>query len=442
MFTLIFSIFICLGVFCWLVWMLRRNRVSLGLPVAYLFSLLLIHVPGAIAHLVGDDVLGNSDLTELGIGIAAIGTICFGIGVWLARLSKVEVTEYRSVDRNQFWLFCLFAGWIFTYGLSFLRAIPTVGAAIEKGGAVWMLGVMLGLRAAMMVSDLKWTGIWLIALAVYPVLTLLLAGFVSYGTAVVTIVLSVLVISSRSHWRVAAGVIVAAVLGFNLFLSYFQHRDEIRDAVWGGAPMRERIDASMNVVRDLEWFDPSNEVQLISLDLRLNQNYFVGLAATRIRNGKVDYLYGRSLWEGLLSLVPRILWPDKPVFAGSPGIVSEMTGLILSETTSWGVGNVMEFYINFGILGVVIGFLVLGWLLGMLDQNAALAEADGDFGRLFYLFLPAVALIQPNGSLVEFVGGSAAALVAAYGWKWAWEQWVGQRVHPSMVRVKPARRRL
>jgi putative effector of murein hydrolase LrgA (UPF0299 family) len=433
MFTLIFLIFICLGVFCWLVWILRRNRVSLGLPVAYLFSLLLIHVPGAIAHIVGDDVLGNSDLTEMGMRFATIGTICFGAGVWLARLSKTEVTEYRRSDREHFWVFCLFAGWVFTYGLSFLRAIPTLGATIDKGGAVWMLGVMLGLRAAMMCSDRKWVGIWLTALMVYPVLMLLLGGFLSYGTMSTVIVLSVLVISIRSHWRVAAGVIVAAVLGFNLFLSYFQQRDEIREAVWGGAPMEVRIDASMNIFRDFEWFDPSNEKHLISLDARLNQNYFVGLAATRIRNGDVDSLYGRSLWEGLLSLVPRILWPDKPVFGGSPAIVAEMTGLILSETTSWGVGNVMEFYINFGIPGVVIGFLLLGWLIGMLDQTAAIADADGDFGRLLLFFLPAVAMIQPNGSLVELTGGSAAALVAAHGWKWAWLFWVKRRGHPAMV---------
>jgi hypothetical protein len=296
-----------------------------------------------------------------------------------------------------------------------------------------MVGVMLGLRAAMMRSDLKSIGIWLGALMVYPLLMLLLAGFVSYGTAAIIVVVSVLAISTRSHWRVAAGIILAAVLGFNLFLSYFEHRDEIRDAVWGGAPMEDRVDASMNVFRDFKWFNPADATQLISLDLRLNQNYFAGLAATRIKNREVDYLYGRSVWEGLLSLVPRILWPDKPVFAGSPGIVAEMTGLILSETTSWGVGNVMEFYINFGTPGVVIGFLVLGWLLGMFDQKAAAAEADGDFGRLFIFFLPAVALIQPNGSLVELVGGSAAAWVAAHGWKWAWVFWVRRRAQPVIV---------
>jgi hypothetical protein len=48
---------------------------------------------------------------------------------------------------------------------------------------------------------------------------------------------------------------------------------------------------------------------------------------------------------------------------------------------------------------------------------------------MFFVFLPAVALIQPNGSLVELAGGSAAALVAAIGWNWSWTVW--SRRHPA-----------
>ena len=145
----------------------------------------------------------------------------------------------------------------------------------------------------------------------------------------------------------------------------------------------------------------------------------------------MDYLYGRSVWEALLSVIPRALWPDKPVFGGSPKIVSEMTGLELSETTSWGVGSVMEFYINFGIPGLVAGFLLLGWLLGTLDRKAATAEICGDLGRVILFFLPGAALIEPLGSMVELAGGAGAALIAAYGWKWAWMQWAGQRLYAS-----------
>ena len=417
------SVAICLAAFVWLVWTLRRDRLSLGLPIAYLFGLLLIHVPGAIAQIVGGDVLHFPEYTEIGIRFTAIGAVCFVLGAWIARFGKPNASASASASTQGYWTFCLLGGWLFTYGLSFLGRVPSVGAAVEKGGAVWMLGVMLALRAAVKRGDPMAIAIWLSALAVYPTLMLLLGGFLSYGATASIIVLSVLVVSIRSHWRAAAGLMVATVLGFNLFLSYFEIRKELRDVVWGGASMSERVEVAEKIVQDFEWFDPSNERQLIAIDQRLNQNFFVGLAATRIEEGQADYLHGRSLWEGLLALVPRALWPDKPVYAGSPGIVMEMTGLLLPETTSFGVGNVMEFHINYGIAGLVVGFLALGCVIGSLDRRAAIAEATGNLDRVFLYFLPAVALIQPNGSMVELVSGSAAALAAAFGWSWLWRQW-------------------
>jgi len=102
----------------------------------------------------------------------------------------------------------------------------------------------------------------------------------------------------------------------------------------------------------------------------------------------------------------------------------------------------MEFQVNFGIPGVVTGFFVLGWLIGMLDLKAALAEGRGDLGAVILYFLPCVALIQPNGSIVEITGGPAAALVAAYGWKWVWNHWAAHRAslrkRHSHAHVQPA----
>jgi len=290
-----------------------------------------------------------------------------------------------------------------------------------------MLGAMLGLRAAVQLGDRKRIGIWLGTLLVYPTLMLLLGGFLSYGTAAIIIVISALTISTRSSWRVVVGITAFSFLSLSIFVNYFQHRDDIRNQVWGGAPLEARIDSVIGTVRDFKWFDPTNRKHLIALDQRLNQNYFVGLAAERIQQGQVDYLEGDSVWEGLVSLVPRALWPDKPVTAGSPRIVSQMTGIQLSPTTSFGVGNVMEFQINFGIPGVVIGFLVLGWLIGTLDLKAAVAEGRGDLGRVFLFFLPGVALISPGGSLVELFSGTAAALVAGWGWNLVWKKWAQQR---------------
>jgi hypothetical protein len=421
------SIVICVAAFVCLLWMIRRDRVSLGLPIAYLYSLLLIHVPGAFAHIVGRNFLFHSDVVEIGMRFTALGSVCFVAGVWLGRPSTLKMPIPRRADRNHFWWFCLIGGWSLVYGLSPLYQIPSISAAVQEGGGIWMLGVLLGLRAACQRRDLKRIAMWSGALMVYPVLMLLLGGFLSYGSAAIIIVCAALTISTRSYWLVVVGITVFVFLSLSVFVNYYAHRNDIREKVWGGAPLEARIDSVTDTIRGFGWFDPSNRKHLTALDERLNQNYFVGLAARRIQVGLEGYLNGDSVWQGLLSLVPRILWPDKPVFAGSPQIVSKMTGLHFSPTTSIGVGNVMEFQINFGIPGVVIGFFALGWLIGMLDFKAAVAEARGDLGGMILFFLVGVALIDPQGSLVEMFGGSAAALVAAYGWKWAWKQWVANR---------------
>ena len=413
---------VCLAALVALVYILRVSGISLGLPIAYLASLLLIHVPGAVAYMLDSEgVLPSRVFTQIGIVFTAIGAVCFVVGVGLAHF-KVQQPVPVAANRTLFNRFCLLGGWLVTTVAAVL-SIPSIGAALQRGGVVWMLAIILALRSALRSKDWAMGGKWLIALAVYPILMLLIGGFLSYGIAAVMIVLSAVTIPVRSNLRIAGGTILATILGISVFLSYFEHRSEIRRAVWGGAGVDTRIEASMGAVKDISFFSARNPAHLQALDLRLNQNYFAGLAASRIEAGKVDYLKGRSLWEGFLAFVPRALWPDKPVIAGSPKIVSEMTGLTLSKGTSFGVGNVMEFQINFGIPGLIIGFLLLGFILGRLDRLAAIADLTGKLEQIFFYFIPAVALIQPNGSIVEMASGAAAAVAAAFAWRWAWLRW-------------------
>src|ERR1700680_494271 len=109
-------IFICFAALFSLLWLLRRDRVSLGLPIAYLCSLLLIHVPGAFAHIVGRDFLFNSDLIEVGTRYTALGSTCFVVGVWLVRSLTSRMPIRREADRQHFWWFCLVGGWSCIFG--------------------------------------------------------------------------------------------------------------------------------------------------------------------------------------------------------------------------------------------------------------------------------------------------------------------------------------
>ena len=90
---------------------------------------------------------------------------------------------------------------------------------------------------------------------------------------------------------------------------------------------------------------------LFALDQRLNQNYLVGMGVMRHREGEAELLYGATVpfW----ALIPRAIWPDKPAVGGGGDLVSQFTGIKFAEGTSVGVGQVLEFYMNFGMPGVL-----------------------------------------------------------------------------------------
>lgn len=429
---------LCLAI---LLWLLRRDGPSFGLPFAYLALLLLNHVPGAMVPVLNDQFSGHLTEVTYGIKLTAIGVVCFLIGVWFARwrtpdqrtnpLPNSPFAIFR--EDWKFWVFCLAGGWFFTFGLIPLSRIPSIGAVIYNGGAIWMLGVMLGLRWSVRSKAHRWTAFWLLCLTVYPVVVLIAAGFLSYGATAGLIVLCVLVAGAKRYWQVFTIIAAIGYFGLSLFSNYFQARESIRLAAWGGASIERRVDAASKIFTEWRFFDSSDLMVLAGLDLRLNQNYFLGLAAQNLDNHTVEYLEGSSITDALLSLVPRALWPGKTVYGGSPEVVMKMTGLNLSTTTSFGVGNVMEFYINFGVYGIVIGFLILGWAIGRCDHRAALAEARGDYNTAMLLFLPGVALIQPLGSMVELTGSAASAWIAGYFWKWAWERWRAHKSSPQTL---------
>ncbi|MCP6769100.1 hypothetical protein NL529_30065, partial [Klebsiella pneumoniae] len=87
-----------------------------------------------------------------------------------------------------------------------------------------------------------------------------------------------------------------------------------------------------------ELFDPRNIRQLERIDERLNQNYLVGAAVRHLQDGRVDFAAGSTVSDAALNIIPRALWPDKPIGAGSGDLVAIYTGLEFSKETSVGIG--------------------------------------------------------------------------------------------------------
>jgi hypothetical protein len=112
-------------------------------------------------------------------------------------------------------------------------------------------------------------------------------------------------------------------------------------------------------------------------------------------------------------MVPRALWPEKDVSAGSGDLVSYYTGMQFDEDTSVGIGSVMEFYVNFGLPGVFGGFILLGVVVLVFDERAGAHLRNGDVRTACLWYLPGISLLQVGGSLVDVTATMAAGFAGA-----------------------------
>ncbi len=277
-----------------------------------------------------------------------------------------------------------------------------------------MLAVGLGLgcwRAWSEGRHLAFLG-WLGLVGCLPLVTVVSQGYLGYGTGALLAVLAFVQTFRRwPRWRVLAMGVLFAYVGLSFYGSYMRDRSLIREVVWGGDSLWERVERVYLTVSQLEWFDPYDNQHLYRIDDRLNQNVLVGTAIDHLDAGREDFANGETLWQAAIAMVPRVLWRDKPVVAGSMDLVSRYTGLWFAEGTSVGVGQVMEFYINFATIGVVLGFLVLGLLVSIVDSMARRGLVNGDWPWFALWYMPGLSLLQAGWSLVDITASAGAAVV-------------------------------
>ena len=75
------------------------------------------------------------------------------------------------------------------------------------------------------------------------------------------------------------------------------------------------------------------------------------------------------------------------------------------------MGQVLEFYGNFGLYGVVIGFTIFGFMLGALDAVATVRLTIGDWHGFAFAFVVGTSFLNAGGSLVEVTGSVMATIV-------------------------------
>jgi len=403
----------------------QGRRGSAGLPLAYFLITSLIHVPGAILYLDAEE--GN--VTRVGFEQSTIGMVAFLVGVIIATYAFVrppgrqastgqtEDFSPRSLAAfDGLAILYVIIGGVVSFALLPLAArIPSATAVVAPLGSLIIVGVCVRLWVAS--ETRNWLKFWftIAVLPVLPLVTLIQGGFLGVGTSWAMAIVSFLFAQSKR--RLVYFLLAPAVffIGLSVFVNYMAARDEFRQLVWHQqASIGDRLSRVTDSFQHFEWLDLSNFRHRKAIDLRLNQNEFIGIAVERLELGAVEYAHGDTLGKVVMGLIPRVFWPDKPAVGGGGSVVHDFTGIEFAEGTSIGAGQVFEFYVNFGSLGAIGGLLMCGWLIGRVDLSVITYLRQGD-QRLFLLwFLPGLALLGVGGNLLELVVGTVSSVITGY----------------------------
>jgi hypothetical protein len=396
----------------------RKHIAGSGLVLAYVLNMWMIHWAASLLYVLPWYSGANREFTILGTEQSMYGICAFAFGSLalapfivdsgiLPRSEGLHLPDPRLPRA-----YLLIGAFFYVLISTAVGRLPTVSAVLGAGQELTVVGLGLCWWQAWRAGSRSQMTFWIVLSLLPPLFTIVTQGFIGYG-AVAT--LSVMIFISnfiRSRVKVFALSALLGYLALSVYVSYMRDRNEIRVTVWGGQSLSNRLNRLEQTANTFEWFDPFNQQHLDRVDARLNQSSLAGSAVAFLdRTG--DFAKGETFWDALIALVPRFLWPDKTVSAGSGNLVTRFTGIHFAAGTSVGIGQVIEFYVNFGTTGVIIGFMIVGVIITSLDILATERLANGDLKGFVLFYLPGLSFLQVGGQLVEITAGAAGAIIAA-----------------------------
>lgn len=182
----------------------------------------------------------------------------------------------------------------------------------------------------------------------------------------------------------------------------------------------EDFDIPLSTLEIDEWID------LLSFLTSYIETYAAHFSMYGALAYNIPPTYGSSLLSLAASIVPRILWPNRPVdiyvYYAESVRATVGQGYTIHHATGW--------YLNFGLLGVILGAILLGWIWAQCYNSSIRVRRNQP--RWLYVFsvlvpaafvsyIPSLMRAGPEmykGLIVEgFLLSTVVLIVAAYRWR-------------------------
>lgn len=126
----------------------------------------------------------------------------------------------------------------------------------------------------------------------------------------------------------------------------------------------------------------------------------------------IDYLKGATFFPLVIGWVPRIIWPDKPILS----LGSYMHNIIIGSPSQSNVGFSMigEFYLNFGVWGVMAGMFVMGIFVRLSYLYARNCSAVTTYWGLVYSAIYPILLFSLQSNIATAILGMIRTILVVF----------------------------
>lgn len=357
----------CLGLWLSYIW---KRPFDLLDPINVVGGLLALGFWGNLLMWPGFSMSFAAD--DKALLVAELGTLAFLLGyrfqrtqLWAKRLPVPRLLLQPVRDNSAAWLLVLWAFTVFFRLEFFLKrgygsavVLPASYSFYDNlillvgnlGPYLVFMVIILALHRGSRPHGLL-MGVILVSLAVEVGLSIV-AGWKS-GPIVMAIALLLGIRSYTEARKVIVISTIVVVILLPLFLFTFLAVDAYRQEV---GRQGIYLDVLVDSFRDaIVW---GFEADLSRFSQRIAYGSMLSNVVGAVDSGIVDFQHGRTLWPALVWFVPRALWPDKPVMS--------VGGWYAMTVLGWGSGGEAaltlpgDFYLNFGLAGVLVGMFLYG----------------------------------------------------------------------------------
>lgn len=414
-------------------WGKKRDRV--GLTITYVAFFAMAHwLPMLAILLPWYDPIFDLEYNLIGFYYSLIAIISFAFGTfWLSKflrnfhsrlLQRQNISNTPNApntsapELSSLPAIYILIGLVFTFLIfPIIKNMPTLSAFGAGVNSLFQVGLFLFLwQGYRRQSKIQILLAWSIVI-IWPIVGVVTSGFLGFATSFVIAFVIFNVSLLDRPFRYLLPLVLFAYIAVSFFIGYWSIRSDIRGTLWYGSEQvttDTRANIATDLIQAIQFFDVTNPDHLFPLDERLSMNHLTGRTVKRIEAGTVDYAYGETVFQALTMVIPRMVWPNKPVTVGGQVVVRQYAGYgILSGSIA--PGHLMEFYLNFGMLGVILGFIFVGALIGIIDQYCARQLKLGNLFNFAMVMVAALALVgSATTYLVTFVGATLSGLITVY----------------------------